>query len=304
MQGHQDSSYRAFDIEGVGHLHAWGDAEKPLVILLHGFMQTGASWGSVAPLLKGHQVLAPDLLGHGETPYQTGDPLSLDEYVDQVSALVDWAEKQGLPGTMGGIRLVGYSLGGRVAASYAARFPEKIASLVLESAGLGPQDDEERAQRAEKADAMVTRLDRSVASDPAHPLLAFVDWWEDLPLFESQRDLPEEVRDHLQKERLANNPATLRRNLEDAGQHRMDDLRPALANLNKPLLYVVGERDVAYTKVARSLMRSWAQEHAEADSFQPGFVQVNVIPQAGHNTHLEAPEEYAQLVDMFLSRAF
>lgn len=304
MQRDRDSSYRTFDIDGIGHLHAWGNAEKPLVILLHGFMQTGSSWAQVAELMPDHHVLAPNLLGHGKTPYQAGDPLGLDEYVGQVSALVEWAENQGLPGTMGGVRLVGYSLGGRVAASYATRFPEKIASLVLESAGLGPQNDEERALRAEKTQGMIAHLDQSVAFDPAHPLEAFVDWWEGLPLFESQRDLPADVREHIRTERLANDPCALRKNLEDAGQHRMSDLRPALANLNKPLLYVVGERDVTYTKIARSLMRSWAQEHADTDSFHQGFIQVNVIPQVGHNTHLEAPEEYAQLVDMFLSRVF
>ena len=304
VQRDEECAYEVFDIEGVGHVHKWGDSEKPLVILLHGFMQTGLSWGKIAPLLKSHQVLAPDFLGHGKTPYRAGEPLGLDEYVSQVDALVEWAKKRNLPGTLGGIKIVGYSLGGRVAASYAARFPEKVASLVLESAGLGPQNDEERAQRAEKSRAMMARLDQSVASDPARPLAAFVDWWEGLALFESQRALPESVRDRIREERLANDPAALRRNLEDAGQHHMNDLRAVLVNLNKPLLYVVGEQDVAYTEIARSLMRAWAREHAETDSFHAGFVQVNVIPRAGHNTHLEAPEEYAQLVDIFLSRLF
>lgn len=304
MQSDQTSTYRAFDIDGVGHVHAWGDAEKPLVILLHGFMQTGTSWAQVAPLLVGHHVLAPDLLGHGKTPYREGDPLGLDEYVGQISALVEWTEKRGLPGIKGGVKLVGYSLGGRIAASYAACFPEKIASLVLESAGLGPQNDEERALRAEKTQEMIARLDQSTALDSVNPLATFVDWWEELSLFNSQKTLSEDVREHIREERLANDPCALRKNLEDAGQHRISDLRPALVNLNKPLLYVVGERDVAYTEIARSLMRSWAQEHADTDAFHQGFIQVNVIPHVGHNTHLEAPKEYAQLVDMFLSRVF
>jgi pimeloyl-ACP methyl ester carboxylesterase len=71
--------------------------------------------------------------------------------------------------------------------------------------------------------------------------------------------------------------------------------------VNKPILYVVGERDVAYTKVAQSLMRAWAENH-ESALLERGFVQVSVIPQVGHNAHLEAPEEFGLLVQRFLAQ--
>lgn len=292
-----------FDIEGVGHVYAWGNPEKPLVILLHGFMQTGRSWQQVAMLLKQHYVLAPDLLGHGQTPFKQGDCLSLENYVQQLSTLIAWAKNNDLSGKTDEVGLVGYSLGGRIAALYATRYPEGISALVLESAGLGPCTEEERAMRAQKTQSMIEKLNRSVALDPNAPLSAFVDYWEELPLFESQTELPELQRLRIRAERLANNPVALRQNLENAGQHRMDDLRPALANLNKPLLYLVGERDVAYTEIARSLMRAWAYEQKTTSPFDQGFVQVKVVPRVGHNIHLEDPEEYARLVDGFLLRA-
>ena len=37
----------AIDIDGVGRVHACGKPGNPLVILLHGFMQTGASWAQI-----------------------------------------------------------------------------------------------------------------------------------------------------------------------------------------------------------------------------------------------------------------
>lgn len=291
-----------FHIEGVGAVRAWGDPEKHLVILLHGFMQTGNSWGRIAPLLTHFRVLAPDLLGHGKTAFNPGDRLRFEEYLEQLKRLIDWARKADPSGRTKQVSLVGYSLGGRIAALYATTYPEDIAVLALESAGLGPRNEEERVSRAQKTQKMIAALDRSVAADPSDPLAGFVDFWETLPLFETQSSLPLELRAALREERLANDPAALRQNLEDAGQHRIADLRGPLANLNKPLLYLVGERDVAYTEIARSLMRTWAEEQRDSDLLNRGVVQVSVIPQAGHNTHLESPEAFARAVNLFLSQ--
>ena len=83
----------AIDIDGVGRVHACGKPGNPLVILLHGFMQTGASWAQIAAQLEGYHVLAPDLLGHGKTPFSREDELSLEAYVEQVNTLVAWARK-------------------------------------------------------------------------------------------------------------------------------------------------------------------------------------------------------------------
>ena len=293
---------RDFDINGIGRVHECGKPGKPLVILLHGFMQSGRSWEGVAPLLTHHHVLAPDLLGHGKTMWKTGEALSLEAYVQQVDALVEWARNTYSSGETWTVSLVGYSMGGRIAALYALRYPEKVRMLVLESAGLGPRTEEERAIRREKTQVMVEELQRSIDQDPAAPLRGFIDYWEALPLFETQSELPEHIRARIRQERLANDPAALRRNLEDAGQHHMSDVRKGLVEIDKPLLYIVGERDVAYTETARSLMRAWAESDITANPFEQGFVQVSVIPHVGHNAHLEAPEEYSLLVDMFLSR--
>lgn len=293
---------KVLDIEGVGRVHQCGKPEDPLVIFLHGFMQTGRSWECVASLLAHRCVLAPDLLGHGASLWKTADQLTLDDYVEQVNTLVEWAKKSFSSGDIASIDLVGYSMGGRIAALYATCYPENVRSLVLESAGLGPQNEAERAARAERTAKMIAELDHSIALDPAHPLEAFVDWWETIALFESQRDLPESVRRHVRAQRLENDPNSLRASLEHAGAHRMDDVRSKLVSLNKPILYVVGERDVAYTKVARSLMRAWADQEKDQHPFDQGFVQVDVVARCGHNVHLESPEEYAALVEGFLAR--
>ena len=198
---------------------------------------------------------------------------------------------------------MGYSLGGRIAALYASCYPENVSALILESAGSGSKNSMMRARRrAEKTARMIAELDRSIALDPTHPLAAFLDYWEALPLFATQAELPEATRSRVREERAANDPLALRANLSDAGQHKMDDLRPVLAHLNKPLLYIVGERDVAYTEIARDLMRTWADEHKDSLLCGTGFLQIEVMRDVGHNTHLEAPDQFAQVVRAFLMR--
>lgn len=301
----QTRQKRVIHLDGIGTIHQWGETEKPQVILLHGFMQSGSSWDVVAPILaEKYCVIAPDLLGHGES-IEVQNNLSLDAYVENLHQLILMLQKQFSPendDSKHTVFLVGYSMGGRIAASYAVRYPETIEALVLESAGLGPRDEEERVRHHEKTKRMITRLDASIAHDPEHPLDSFIDWWGGLGLFASQRELPAEIQRYVRNERLKNDPELLRQNLMQAGQHTMKDLRPALVNLNKPILYLVGDHDAAYNEIARSLMRAWSFDHSENQPFEYGSIQVDVVAVSGHNIHLEHPEEFARLLNGFFVR--
>ena len=99
-----------------------------LLVLLHGIAGTSATWGEVFPrLAERHTVLAPDLLGHGESSKPEGD-YSLGAYANAVRDLLEALE---LPrGT-----IVGHSLGGGVAMQLAYQYPERCERLVLVSSG-------------------------------------------------------------------------------------------------------------------------------------------------------------------------
>ena len=100
----------------------------PLVVLLHGIAGSSATWEEVFPRLREcHTVLAPDLLGHGESSKPEGD-YSLGAYANGVRDLLEALE---LPrGT-----IVGHSLGGGVAMQLAYQYPERCERLVLVSSG-------------------------------------------------------------------------------------------------------------------------------------------------------------------------
>jgi pimeloyl-ACP methyl ester carboxylesterase len=100
----------------------------PLVVLLHGIAGSSASWNDIIRRLSDHHtVIAPDLLGHGESAKPRGD-YSLGAYANLIRDLLVALD---LPaGT-----IVGHSLGGGVALQFAYQFPERCERLVLVSSG-------------------------------------------------------------------------------------------------------------------------------------------------------------------------
>src|SRR6266403_1908579 len=114
LHGHRVSYRRA----------GWG----PLVVLIHGIAGSSETWADVIePLAEHYTVVAPDLLGHGESAKPRGD-YSLGAYASGVRDLL---------GALGHERasVVGHSLGGGVAMQFAYQFPERCERLVLVSSG-------------------------------------------------------------------------------------------------------------------------------------------------------------------------
>ena len=114
LHGHSVSYRRA----------GWG----PVVVLIHGITGSSLTWEEVIePLAEHYTVVAPDLLGHGESAKPRGD-YSLGAYASGVRDLLQ---------AIGHDRatVVGHSLGGGVAMQFAYQFPERCERLVLVSSG-------------------------------------------------------------------------------------------------------------------------------------------------------------------------
>lgn len=106
-----------------------GPLDGPVVLLLHGFPQTGACWTATAEILNrhGYRTIAPDQRGyspgarpHGRFAYRAS------ELVDDVAALIDQLG-------VGSVHLVGHDWGSFVAWSVAARRPELVRTLTAVS---------------------------------------------------------------------------------------------------------------------------------------------------------------------------
>src|SRR5467141_1964122 len=117
-------------VNGVNLYYESHGSGRPL-ILLHGGLMSNETFGPVLPLLsERHQVIAPDLQGHGRTA-DIDRPLDVRLMADDIAALIDHLE-------LNKPDVVGYSLGDGVALQTAVKYPAKVRRLVAASANIRP----------------------------------------------------------------------------------------------------------------------------------------------------------------------
>ncbi|MGQ0463771.1 MAG: alpha/beta fold hydrolase [Sporichthyaceae bacterium] len=100
----------------------------PAVLLVHGIGDSSQTWRHLIPeLAKNHTVIAPDLLGHGQSDRPRAD-YSVAAYACGMRDLLSVLEIETAS-------VVGHSLGGGVAMQFAYQFPERCERLVLVATG-------------------------------------------------------------------------------------------------------------------------------------------------------------------------
>lgn len=228
-------------------------------LLLHGFTGTPESLqrlaappGSVAPVLGGH--LQQPVVG------------GFEDELERLAALAE--DRQGL---------FGYSLGGRFALGILARYPRRFRHAVIVSSRAGLGSDAERTARRD-ADQRFIHLLREQG------LEAFVDAWQKLPLWATQAQLPEAVRQAQRAQRLRHTAEGLAQSLLHHGLGKMPDFRELLRQVEARVELVVGERDEKFVKLAEELLT--LLPHA----------RLTIVPGAGHNLLLESPATLSQLL--------
>jgi len=116
------------DVNGLDLYFERHGSGRPM-ILLHGGLGSGEMFGPIMPTLTNHhEVILPDLQGHGRTA-DIDRPIDVRLMADDIAALVDHL---GLDKP----DVVGYSLGGGVAFFTASKHPEKVSKLVMISANI------------------------------------------------------------------------------------------------------------------------------------------------------------------------
>jgi len=235
--------------------------DGPGLLWLHGFTQTGASAAAFTSILAGSQkVLTPDLPGHGS---QASRSASLPDTAQLLVPLLG-----------SGADLGGYSFGGRVALHVALAAPHLVRRLVLLSTTLGIANEDDRATRRERDNALASHI-REVGVE------IFLREWLAQPLFEGLTD-PDVATRSRDGEGLA-------RSLECAGTGTQRYLADDVAKLTMPVLIVCGVRDDKFIVAGEELRRALPQAH------------LSIVPHAGHAAHLEQPEYVAGLVREFLA---
>jgi pimeloyl-ACP methyl ester carboxylesterase len=272
------------EIELHGHRMIYRVAGAgPPVVLIHGMVNSSRHWEEVAlRLAREYTVVAPDLLGHGETAAVRGD-YSLGAHA---ASIRDLLAAIGIDRSS----IVGHSLGGGVAMQFFYQFPQRVERLVLvSSGGLGRQVSPlMRAAAIPGASAAVWAA--------AHPRVLSALWeaGERLRARGSAKGV------YLQAIARALRPLeqpgarkaflhTLRSVIDARGQ-RVSAMDRLYLLRGFPTLIVWGERD-----------NTIPVSHGRAASEAIPGARFETLPRAAHFPHLEDPEGLAALVSDFLA---
>ncbi len=123
------------------HIQEWGDSSKPMIVLLHGWMDCGATYKFAADYLVDHYYLvAPDWRGFGQTDHAPG--YWFPDYFADLEKILDHYSPNNPA------RLVGHSMGGNIALMYAGIQPHRVSKVLsLEALGMPPTDSAEAPEK-------------------------------------------------------------------------------------------------------------------------------------------------------------
>ncbi|MBT2694083.1 2-succinyl-6-hydroxy-2,4-cyclohexadiene-1-carboxylate synthase [Bacillus sp. ISL-55] len=247
------------------------------LVLLHGFTGAASTWKPFCPIWGQHSMLLMvDLIGHGETE-SPGDmarydikktAMDLKELLDQLG--IEKAD------------FLGYSMGGRTAITFASLYPERVRKLVLESTTPGLVNPEEREARIKQDHKLADRIENEGVE-------RFIDFWESIPLFQSQLNLPAEVREQIRSQRLRNDSVGLANSLRGMGTGAQPSWWGELPNFDFKTLLITGELDEKFCRIA-----------ADMASRLPNPTHLT-INGCGHAIHVEEREKFGTIVSEFLS---
>ncbi|HTB70052.1 MAG TPA: alpha/beta fold hydrolase [Solirubrobacteraceae bacterium] len=254
----------------------------PPIVLIHGMLNSSSHWRQVAlNLAREHTVIAPDLIGHGDSAAPRGD-YSLGAHA---ASIRDLLAAIGIDRAT----IVGHSLGGGVAMQFFYQFPQRVERLALiSSGGLGRE---------------VTPTLRTAALPGVSPLLALTIRPR---LVEAFAQVGARLRDRgVGAGVYVQAAARALRPLQSAGA------RDAFLHTLRSVIDVHGQRvsatDRLYLLEALPTLIVWGERdntiplaHGRAAHAAIPHSSFRTLPRAAHFPHLEDPDGLSELLREFM----
>lgn len=247
---------------------------QPTLVFLHGFPLGPEMWARQKDQFEaeGYRVVTPDVrlespMGEGGLP----EPVTMEQMAD---AAVEAVERAG-----GGPFIpIGFSMGGYVAFAIAAKYPDRLAGLVLVDTRAEADSEEGKAGRREMA-AKVMKEGAKAAADAMVGKLLAPD------TLRHQPDIAKEV------ERIILSASPVAIAASSLGMALRPDRTGMLSAINVPALVIVGEEDAITPPHAAESLASAIPDAA-----------LEIIPKAGHLSNLEQPEAFHAALSNWLRR--
>lgn len=244
-----------------------GGAGLPPLILLHGLLGSSRNWQSAGrDFTDRFHVLALDLRNHGASPHAAEMT-----YPDLMADVLAWLDAQGIARAT----LLGHSMGGKTAMLLACRHPERVERLIV--ADIAPKDYHWAGHRANFAAMNALNLAELNSRT------------------EAELRLEGQVPDWAMRKFLTTNL-----DRAEAGGWRwvvnLPVLTAALGTLERNSL-APGDRYAGPTLFIAGGRSDYVQpaDHAAIHRHFPA-ARIEVIPESGHNPHMETREKFVALV--------
>lgn len=251
-----------YQIKIVGH-------GQPTWVFFHGFLGSQADFAKIVP--RGTKIY---LTAYGFAEHDQTLPATNFMVDHQAQDLMLLFKKLKLTT----INLVGYSMGARLALSFAIQHPQLINQLYLESGTAGIANPDERRVRQLADQNRATRIEQQ-------GLPAFVKQWERLPLFNSQRQVSKEQQHFMHQQRVNHNANNMANSLRYFGTGTMPSWWEQLPQLNLKSTLITGTQDAKFTKLNQKMQE-----------LLPNSTHFS-LAEAGHNVHFEKPQAFTNLLN-------
>jgi pimeloyl-ACP methyl ester carboxylesterase len=280
------------------HLLHWGDDvpvrdDQPSVVMLHGWMDVAASFQFVVDAWldqQGRHIVALDWRGFGQTRGAATDSYWFPDYLADLDAVLDLLS----PGQA--VDLIGHSMGGNVAMSYAGVRPKRVRRLInLEGFGLPGAPAEQAPKRMAQwldqlrtpqslkpyasVDAVAQRLMQNNPRIPADQAHWLAEHWA-APSTDGQW--------HIQADPAHKRPNPI--------AYRVDEILAHWAAIQAPTLVVEAEQTDVFKYWPNYTMATFHERLAVVPQ-----VERVVMPNCGHMLHHDQPAALAELIRSFLN---
>lgn len=252
-------------------------SSKPIIFFIHGFLGSKNDWAKIMDAVcdRFHGV-ALDLPGFGESDISSQDFHFAEKFITEVikQLISNFSAREKF--------LCGYSMGGRAALSFAVKHCHLIDKLILESTTAGIESPGERIDRISNDE----KLCEMISNDGIE---IFLKYWDSLPLFSSQKKLKQSLLEEIRAERLKLDPEAMIKSLKNFGTGRMTSHWNSLGEINIPALLITGELDEKFNSINKKMLNFLPKAKHE------------IVQNAGHNCHLEKPDEFVNLLHTFIN---
>ncbi|MEN7432322.1 alpha/beta hydrolase [Chromobacterium sp. TRC.1.1.SA] len=271
------------------HLRRWGADDAPLLVLLHGWMDSSATFQFMVDALQEEwRVVAPDWRGFGDSQWNDGSYYFPDYLADLDDLLRQLSPDQP-------VKLLGHSMGAMIAGIYAGVCPQRIEKLVLaEGFGLNPTRPAEapgrygrwlretsQAMGFEPMESPEQAANKLVARNPGVTL-------------ERARWLAAELTRPVDGGVVYR--ADPRHKMVNPVLYRLEEAMACWRRISAPVLWLLGEQPFGHPVVSDVM--------ATLDQRRACFARLSeaTIAGAGHMLQWEKPEQMAAEVERFLLR--